>query len=146
MGSGNSASSMFDDPSAVAAQSQQPGSDDTVAGEVGVRPSASRRADWAGVALVAVLAIAAMAPALRGTFLPGDDQHFVVNHVCVNRPGLLNNRLGRISGPQYYDAASPYSSRSESVSQPASRSSPSSRTSARINSSREWIRSRAAEK
>jgi len=50
----------------------------------------SRRADLAGVALVAVLAAGAMAPTLRGTFLPGDDEHFVLHHSYVNRPGLIN--------------------------------------------------------
>ncbi len=48
------------------------------------------RADAAGIALAVVLAATAMAPTLRGTFLPGDDEHFVRNHSCVNRPGLAN--------------------------------------------------------
>lgn len=90
MGSGNSTSPTNDDRSDVAAQSEKPGLDDAVAGDLGLRAKAGRHAEWAGVGLVAVMAIVAMAPALRGTFLPGDDQYFVVNHVCVNRPGLLN--------------------------------------------------------
>ncbi|MBN1346534.1 MAG: tetratricopeptide repeat protein [Phycisphaerae bacterium] len=54
------------------------------------RAESGRRADLAGVALVAILACVAMAPALRGGFLPGDDEYFVLQHSCVNRPGLLN--------------------------------------------------------
>ena len=58
----------------------------------GGQPAAGRavRVNVAGVALVSVLAIAAMAPTLGGSFLPGDDEHFVLNHTLVNRPGLLN--------------------------------------------------------
>jgi protein O-mannosyl-transferase len=61
-------------------------------GAAGDAPSESRRhrgADLAGIGLVAAVAIVAMAPTLRGTFLPGDDGHFIVNHSIVSRPGLF---------------------------------------------------------
>jgi len=43
-----------------------------------------------GLGLVALLAIGAMGPSLRGSFLPGDDQYFIRNFSLVNRPSLGN--------------------------------------------------------
>jgi protein O-mannosyl-transferase len=46
--------------------------------------------DLAGLVLVVLLAAIAMAPSLRGTLLPGDDEYFIRNYSLVNHPSLTN--------------------------------------------------------
>ncbi len=84
------ASEPSDDQAASGSPRRKNASTGTVSG--GTQPAARRsvKENAAGVALVSALAIAAMAPTLGGSFLPGDDEHFVLNHTLVNRPGLLN--------------------------------------------------------